>query len=262
MDKELIFPLIKTLQLTTNAETYTLLYLLFSGILLLASLRLFGLFGLYLFNSANLLAANIQVLGLTQFALFPDPIALGIVTFTVTFLASDVITEHYGDLKARQGVWLSLFLQVIFMLIMLGGMGYQHTNSDIEQAIHGLFLPNPRIIIASLFAYLLSQYVDITLFKCIKIWMKAKHLWLRTLLSITISGFIDIFTFSTLAWVIFSPTPIGWRKLFTTYIMVNYFMRLFAQALSLPIIYLSYYFKPKHEGFTVSVSTQPTPSTT
>jgi len=247
MDTELISPFIESLQSIPSAEAYTLLYLAFSGILLLASLRLFGLLGLYLFNGANLLAANIQVLGFTQFSLFPAPIALGIVTFTVTFLTSDVITEHYGDQKARQGVWLSLFLQVLFMLIMLGGMGYRHNNPAAEQAIQQLFLPNPRIIIASLCAYLLSQYVDITLFKFLKLWLKSKHLWLRTLFSISISGFIDIFSFSLLAWMILSPNPVDWRTLFTSYILVNYVMRLFAQALSLPIIYLSYRFKPTQE---------------
>jgi len=246
MDTELISPFIHSLQGIQSAEVYTLAYLAFSGFLLLASLRWFGLFGLYLFNGANLLAANIQVLGFAQFS-FPSPVALGIVTFTITFHASDVITEHYGDKKARQGVWLSLFLQVLFMLIMLGGMGYRHTNLDVENAIHQLFLPTPRIIIASLCAYLLSQYIDITLFKWLKLWLKAKHLWLRTLFSISISGFVDIFSFSLLAWVILSPEPVGWRTLFTSYILVNYFMRLFAQALSLPIIYLSYYFKPKQD---------------
>lgn len=245
MDTEFIYPIISILQNNLNAEIYTLFYLVFSGVLLLASLRLFGLSGLYLFNAANLLAANIQVLGFTKFSLLPEPIALGIVTFTVTFLASDVITEHYGARKAQQGVWFSLFLQVLFMLLMLSGMGYNHTNQETEQAIQHLFLPNPRIILASLCAYLLSQYLDIALFKSLKIGLKSRHLWMRTLLSISISGLVDIFIFSVLAWMVFSPTPITWHTLFTSYVLVNYFMRLVAQGLSIPVIYLSYFCKPK-----------------
>lgn len=242
MDTQIVQPIIAMLQ-SYSAEAFTLLYLLFTGMLLLLSQRLFGLIGLYLFNLIAILVANIQVLGLTRFTHFPEPVALGIVTFTITFLVSDIITEHYGATKARLGVALGLFGQILFMFLMLGGMGYEHVNIPMESAIQAVFMPSPRIIVASLVAYTVSQYTDIALFHWFKAQSHSKYLWLRTLASVTLSGFVDILVFSWLAWHVLSPTPISWKQMFLSYILVSYLMRLIAQTLSIPIIYLSYWAK-------------------
>ena len=256
MDDQIIYPLIQWFQQHCSAEYYTLLYLFFSGCLLLLSHRLFGLLGLYLFNALSLLAANIQVLGLTTFSWFPEPIALGIVTATATFLGSDVITEHYGAKKAQMGIFISLFMQMLFMLIMVGGMGYNHLNTSVESSIQALFMPGPRLLTASVIAYGVSQYVDIRLFKLIKQWCQERYLWIRTLGSMTISGSIDTVVFSVLAWIIFNPEPITIKQMFLSYILIGYLMRIFVQTLAVPVIYLSYYSKPKNEplAFTPTIA--------
>jgi uncharacterized integral membrane protein (TIGR00697 family) len=247
MDDQIIYPAIQWLQQYCNAAHYTLLYLIFSGILLLFSHRLFGLFGLYLFNAMSLLAANIQVLGLTSISWFPEPIALGIVTATVTFLGSDIITEHYGVKKAQFGIFISLFVQITFILLMIGGMGYTHLNAEVESSIQILFIPGPRLLTASIIAYGISQYFDIHLFKLIKQWCQQRYLWIRALGSMTISGSIDTLIFSFLAWIVFNPHPITVKQMFLSYILVGYLMRILVQTLAVPIIYLSYYTKPQHE---------------
>lgn len=247
IDDHIIYPVIQWLQQHCTAEAYTLLYLIFSGSLLLLAHRLLGLFGLYLFNALSLLAANIQVLGLTHFSWLPEPIALGIVTATATFLGSDIITEHYGAKKAQLGIFISLFTQVLFILVMVGGMGYTHINAEVESSIQTLFMPGPRLLTASIIAYGVSQYVDIHLFKLIKQWCQERYLWVRTLGSMTISGSIDTLVFSLLAWVIFSPNPVTIKQMFLSYILVGYLMRILVQTLAVPVIYLSYYSKPKQE---------------
>ena len=247
MDNQIIYPMIHWLQQHCTAEYYTLLYLVFSGLLLLVSHRLLGLLGLYLFNALSLFAANIQVLGFTSFAWFPEPIALGIVTATATFLGSDIITEHYGVKKAQLGIFISLFMQLLFMLMMLGGMGYRHLNTAVESSIQTMFMPGPRLLVSSIVAYGISQYVDIHLFKLIKKWCQERYLWIRTLGSMIISGSVDTAVFSVLAWIVFNPSPVGIKQLFLSYILVGYLMRILVQTLSVPLMYLSYYTKPTNE---------------
>ncbi len=256
MDDQIVYPAIQWLQQHCNAAHYTLLYLIFSGILLLFSHRLFGLLGLYLFNAMSLLAANIQVLGLTSFSWFPEPIALGIVTATITFLGNDIITEHYGVKKAQFGIFISLFIQISFMLLMIGGMGYTHINAEIESSIQMLFIPGPRLLTASVIAYGIGQYCDIHLFKLIKQWCQQRYLWIRTLGAMTISGSIDTLIFSFLAWIVFNPNPITVKQMFLSYILVGYFMRILVQTLAIPIIYLSYYSKPQHEFLSITAATR------
>jgi uncharacterized PurR-regulated membrane protein YhhQ (DUF165 family) len=63
----------------------------------------------------------------------------------------------------------------------------------------------------------------------------------------TISGSIDTITFSLLAWIVFSPNPITTKQMFLSYILIGYLMRILVQTLAIPVIYLSYYSKPKNE---------------
>jgi uncharacterized integral membrane protein (TIGR00697 family) len=108
---------------------------------------------------------------------------------------------------------------------------------------------------ASIIAYGVSQYVDIYLFKLIKQWCQKRYLWIRTLGSMTISGSIDTVVFSLLAWIIFNPNPVTIKQMFLSYILIGYLMRIFVQTLAVPVIYLSYYTKPKRELLSFTTTT-------
>ena len=230
--------------------------------LVLILLRAFGAYGLSLFIVIGVVAANIQVLtaanfphlsGLTDTSLMP----LGTVLFSATFLATDCLSEFYGKKAARRGVMLGFAGAIMMTLVMMVALGYrplsvEEAGADMGWArenynhIMALFLPVPAIIAASLCSYLISQLNDIWIFLTIRWVTKGRFLWLRASLSTAISGLLDNIIFSTLAWVVFTNTPVSFDVLLS-YIFGTYLIRLLLAATEAPVIELARYFVPNRD---------------
>jgi uncharacterized integral membrane protein (TIGR00697 family) len=224
----------------------------------LALLRLFGAWGLTAFVLIGVVGANIQVLKVVQFNVFPNPVALGTVLFTTTYLATDMLTEYYGPQTARRAIWLGFWILLLHNLFMLLTLGYRPLEAggvgeEYAWALpnHGamttLFLPQPGLLLAGLTAYLISQHLDVAAFQWLRRRTHSKALWVRNLGSTLLSTFIDNVVFSVLAWVVFAPTPMPWQPLVFTYILGTYTARLIVALLNAPVMYLSRSFLPAED---------------
>lgn len=240
MDTSFIIPFVEMMQ-TLSSESLALLTFFGCGISILLLFRLFGVSGLYLYNSVIVLVANLQVLKTGSFWFLPEPVALGTVAFASTYLASDILTEHYGKAVAHKGVWISFTGHILMTSLMVLTLCYAVPAGDkIQEAMMILFTPSPRILLAGLLAYALSQYLDIFVFDWIARLTFRRWLWLRTNMATLISGLVDNALFSTFAWVILSPQPISFYSLIFTYILGTFLARALVSVMSTPIIYLSY----------------------
>jgi uncharacterized integral membrane protein (TIGR00697 family) len=226
---------------------------IFCIVSILLLLRCFGEYGLLLYVIVALLTANIQVLKATQYSFYDHPIVLGTLVFSSIFLVMDIITEYYGPHAARRAVWLSFAGYIIMIGLMLLTLGVRpldlpcgdspyHCFNKAHQAIAVLFLPAPAIFGASLISYIISQHTDIWIYQFIRKLTKERSLWLRAGLSNALAALLDNIIFSTLAWVIFSSSPIDIKTLFYTYILGTYGFRLLLSLVNIPVIYLSRYF--------------------
>lgn len=240
MDHQFISPFISFLQ-QLSGESVSWLTFLCCIIFILSSLRLFGIIGLYAYNILATIVANIQVLKVVEFGFSPEPVALGTVIFATVFLVSDIITEHYGKKAAQKGVWLSFMMQIFMTLFMLLTLGHAPLPQDIAHgAMETLFLPAPRLLIASLTAFAISQLFEIHLFYKLQMATAGKMLWLRMNVSCILAALLDNIIFSSIAWVILSPAPVSLQTLVFTYILGTYLARVIVSLMSTPIIYLSY----------------------
>jgi len=248
MDDYQVLPMINYLQ-SLSGEAMSIALFLLSACIIMVMLRAFGLVGLYVYSVLSTIMANIQVLKLGQLSIFPEPVALGTVTFATVFLTSDIITEHFGKKAAQKSVWLSFSAQIVAMLIMLMTLGFKPVSDHdpAHNAMMALFLPAPRLIIASLLAFIVSQLLEISLFQWISQFNHKKFLWVRTNVSVIVSSFVDNVIFSVVAWVILSPQPVSQHTLIYTYILGTYLIRVVLAVFSTPIMYLSYYFIPRKQ---------------
>lgn len=245
MDSVYIIPLLSYLQ-SLSGEVVSIYLFALSIVCILLLFRFFSLEGLLAYNVIATITGNIQVLKLANFGLSPEPVALGTVTFATIFFVSDIITEHYGKEAAKRNVWLCFFSQIIVMGIMIFSLGHAPLLQDVgHQAMEVLFIPSPRLVVASLTAFVISLLLEITIFNSLSRLTHTKHLWLRTSVSSIVAAFLDNIIFSCLAWVVLSPHPVSWRSLLFTYILGTYLARLCIALLATPLLYLSYYFKPK-----------------
>ena len=85
-----------------NVEYIWIFFLLFCFLTILNFLKLFGYIGKYIYSAIAVIAGNIQVLKTVDFFYSFEPVALGTILFTSTFLCTDILSEHYGKEKAQK----------------------------------------------------------------------------------------------------------------------------------------------------------------
>ncbi len=247
-----------------NTEVVWFLMLILCFLSILVFLRLFGYVGLYVYSAIAIIAANIQVLKQANFNFFssinekiipfyePSPIALGTILFASTFLCTDILSEYYGKEKARKNVLIgfcSFFLMTILMLVTIGIQPAEDEwVSMVQESLAILFTPMTSIFVASMIAYLISQYFDIWFFSYLKTISLNKLLWLRNNVSTAVSSLIDNTIFSIFAWIILNPNPFPLSDVIMTFILGVYLLRVFIAILDTPFIYLAKYFIPEEKN--------------
>lgn len=222
-------------------EMLTFLMLLSCGLIILLMMRLFGAVGLTVYSAVAVIVANLQVQTATKYSFFHEPVALGTVVFSSIFIVSSILTEYYGQEKARQTVWLGFTALILMTGFMLLTIGFKPICGfyTVHQAMCTLFLPAPALIIAGLVAYAAGQLNDIWIFATLSRLTRGKYLWLRSFLATLIGAFLDNLIFSVLAWMVFSPHPLPWRTVFFTYVLGTYFLRILVALVGIPFIYLA-----------------------
>ena len=247
-----------------NTEVVWFIMLILCFLSILVFLRLFGYVGLYVYSAIAIIAANIQVLKQANFNFFssinekiipfyePSPIALGTILFASTFLCTDILSEYYGKEKARKNVLIGFcgfFLMTILMLVTIGIQPAEDEwVSMVQESLAILFTPMTSIFVASMIAYLISQYFDIWFFSYLKTVSSNKLLWLRNNVSTAVSSLIDNTIFSIFAWIILNPNPFPLSDVIMTFILGVYLLRVFIAILDTPFIYLAKYFIPEEKN--------------
>ena len=221
-----------------------MLFFCFSSILIF--LKFFGYAGLYVYSALAVIIGNIQVLKTVDFFYSPEPVALGTVLFASTFLCTDILSEHFGKDKAKTNVLIG-FVGFLFMtIIMLITIGFNPSTNDWAQdSLANVFTPMSRFFIASMIAYLVSQYFDVWIYSTIKRFTKNNFLWLRNNLSTILSSLVDNTVFSILAWIVLNPNPETFYNVIMIYILGTYVLRIFIALIDTPFLYLSKTFLPK-----------------
>ncbi|MBE0479171.1 queuosine precursor transporter [Candidatus Aerophobetes bacterium] len=194
---------------------------------------IWGKKGVYVMVAVGTIVCNIQVIKTIQ--MFGLVATLGNVVYASIFFNTDILSEVYGKKEARGAVWLGFYALVTATVAMQFAIRFIPDASDIMQphlaAIFGFL---PRIVVASLTAYLVSQHHDIWAFLFWKKLTKGKWLWLRNNLSTMVSQLIDSSVFTFLAFFGVFPWQVFWQIFLTTYIL-----KLIIAACDTPFIYLA-----------------------
>ena len=225
--------------MTVTAQVYEKrrqrLFLILSGMFLgtLAMLNILGI--------SRFLDLSFEVFGFN----IPMVVAIGVLPYPVTFICTDLISELYGEKKARDMVWMGVLLNAwVIFLLWLGGVlpgfdldangqplldaaGREPTFFEIRELAFGA-------VAASMVAYLAAQLCDVRLFHFWKNWTGGRKLWLRNNLSTIPSQFVDTFA------VLFLMCTVGeieWA-LFGTLLLNGFIFKVLIAALDTPLVYL------------------------
>ncbi|KPA17181.1 transporter [Candidatus Magnetomorum sp. HK-1] len=124
----------------------------------------------------------------------------GVIAYSLTFIATDVISEVWGAERARQTILGGFVaLVAVFLLVQVSLIWPKAPFWNNEEAYVSIMGSTSRIIIASFIAYWVSQMHDIWAFHFWKRVTHNRHLWLRNNLSTAVSQFLDSVIFISIA---------------------------------------------------------------
>ena len=203
------------------------------GAILLAY-RLYGRLGLYIWIPIAVIVANIQVL--KAVTLFGMNATLGNIVYATSFLVTDILAENYGHKEANRAVGIGFFALLTMTVLMNLALRFTPSDADFAQdSLSTIFGFMPRLAVASLTAYLVSQYHDIWAFL---FWKRRKpgtrYLWLRNNASTIVSQAIDSVIFCLVAFLGVFPLTEVIQLLLTTYLI-----KFIVAAADTPFIYLA-----------------------
>lgn len=124
----------------------------------------------------------------------------GTILFPLSYIFGDILTEVYGYSKARLIIWLG-FASLVLMSLTFMAIQYLPAASDWQnQAAYESILGFvPRLVVASMVAYWLGEFVNSYILSRMKILTQGKHLWARTIGSTIAGEAIDTVVFSVIA---------------------------------------------------------------
>jgi len=145
--------------------------------------------------------ANIQAL--KQVELLGLNGSMGDISYIGVYLISDILSENYGRDTAKKIIGLGMFSVLVVTIIMY--LSLQLIPSEYDQAqnaLSNIFAIFPRLLLASLCAFFVSQSYDIFAYQ---FWRKKfpayRYIWLRNGMSTLVSQLMDNAIFTLIAFM-------------------------------------------------------------
>jgi len=150
--------------------------------------------------------------------------------YALTFTLIDLINESLGKAGARKVILAAFIANLLLAAYAQFAVSLPPAPFySGQEAFAGVLGSTPRIVLASLTAYLVSALIDAELFALWRIHVRGPK-WARVLVSNTISTWVDSLIFITLAFYGAMPT---WPL-----IKGQYVVKMAITFVSLPLIYL------------------------
>jgi len=193
-----------------------------------------------------------KLIGLTpsNFTLFGQSglafnLTCGVLLWPLEFIITDVVNEFYGPKAVRTISYIAVALisyafLMFYIAIHVPAADFYFTSGvnkgipDMQVAFSGIFGQGMWIILGSLVAFLVSQFVDVYVFHKIKAATGDKWVWLRATGSTVISQLVDSFV------VLYIAFKLGnnWSWQFVLAIcLVNYTYKFTMAIVLTPVIY-------------------------
>jgi len=196
--------------------------------------RLFGKAGLFIWIPIAAIVANIQVLKLVE--LFGINATLGNIVYASSFLVTDILSENYGKKSANKAVIVGFLSMIASMILFQAALWFQPSADDwAQESLKNIFGLMPRIVLASLLAFGMSQFHDVWAYHFWKMrWPAQRFIWLRNNASTLVSQLIDSVVFTLAAFAGQLPSKVLLQIFLSTYIL-----KLIVALMDTPFIYMA-----------------------
>lgn len=177
----------------------------------------------------------------------------GTLLFPLSYVFGDVLTEVYGYSRTRRVIWtgcaLSLLMAIVFRIIQIlpGEAGWQTYAGDAAfDSILGS-VSSGGIVLASLLAFVIGEFGNSFVLAKMKVRMRGRFLWMRTIGSTVIGQALDTVTFISIA----SALGVFPWAIAINLIIANYLFKVGIEIFLTPITYriVSFLKRTEQEDF-------------
>jgi uncharacterized integral membrane protein (TIGR00697 family) len=125
----------------------------------------------------------------------------GVLFFPISYIFGDILTEVYGYARDRRVVWVG-FAALAFASIMAAvvvNLPPSAAGRAAQPALEAIFGNTPRIVVASIIAFLCGTFVNSYVLAKMKIWTRGRWLWTRLVGSTLCGELVDSVLFYGIA---------------------------------------------------------------
>lgn len=171
-------------------------------------------------------------------------LSIGVIPWPVVFITTDLVNEYFGKPGVRKLTFLAMGMICFAFLVLFTEIQVKASpHSPVsDEMFRGVFGQSQWIIVGSLVAFMLSQFLDVTIFHVFKHMTGHRMLWLRSTGSTVFSQLIDTFVVLFIGFRLPAILRVsGYDLSWDTYWLVaigNYSYKLAIALAVTPIIYL------------------------
>jgi uncharacterized integral membrane protein (TIGR00697 family) len=202
-----------------------------------------------------------------QIPLFTDfkldfNLTAGAIIWPIVFISTDIINEYFGKKGVQKATLLAMGLIVYSFFVLyistsispsdywlnVNKTGANGQPFDIDYAFQRIFSQGQAIIIASLTAFLIGQFLDVYVFHAIRKSTGEKWLWLRATGSTLISQLVDSFVVLFIAFYLLAGDNKWSIEQLLSIGIINYIYKFSVALLLTPLLYAAHHFIDKYLG--------------
>lgn len=156
---------------------------------------------------ATLLISNIAAQKL--FSLWELVFSSGILVFPLSYIFGDILTEVYGFNRARSVIYVGMLCNLLLVLVIHISIALPPAPGwELQEHFEKALSMIPRIVAASIIAYVLGELVNSYVMSKMKLAFEGKSLWIRTITSTIAGQFVDTIVFVLIAFYGVYPSSI------------------------------------------------------
>jgi uncharacterized integral membrane protein (TIGR00697 family) len=185
-------------------------------------------------------SAKIVSLGISLFGI-PLVFDGGTLLFPLSYVFGDVLTEVYGFKASRRVIWTgfaALALSALVFALLRALPADAEWEASAGSAAYDAILSGMSsggIVLASLFGYFAGEFSNSVILSRVKVLMKGRLLWVRTIGSTLVGELLDSLIFVLVA---SAAGVFGW-ELFWSLVITNYLLKCGIEAVMTPVTYLA-----------------------
>jgi len=191
-------------------------------------------------------AVTAELIGGKLIQVGPFVLSMGILPWPIVFIVTDLINEYFGKQGVKRlslitaGLISYCFIILFFAMKIPEAKGISPVSNEAFKQVFG---QSNLIIIGSITAFLVAQFLDVTFFNYFKEKTGDKMLWLRSTGSTVFSQLIDSFVVGGIA---FYLPGIWTTSQYVEFSFTGYAFKLVIAVLLTPLIYLGHYLIEKY----------------